>query len=244
MKRRITLTLILTVLVCLLLSVSASAATVKPSTADTASAAEALKAANAEKYGGEMRIEFDGISPTMDIHSSNAISLYTNRWGLHIYDGLLTLDVNGKTYPNIMDLEESADGCTYTLTLRDRHFSNGKKITMDDIEASLRRYVAMNYTTRAGYDKYWNGTTWNIDGDQIIFQTKQYNINFGSILKSVSGSFKIMPKEICEKWAPDWTTGTYDPATDLTWGCTKVNEITDVADVIGNHNVVEMRVSK
>jgi len=200
----------------------------------TLTKAEQLKKDNADKYGGEAVVIFGGQSPTMDMHSSNAGSLYVNRFGLLIWDSLLTQDANGKIYPNIMSLEQSADGCTYTLTLLDRHFSNGKKITMEDIEASLRRYVAMNYTTQSGYDNRFKGTTWKIDGDKLIFQTEEFNINFLPILSNVSGNFKIMPKEICEKWAPDWSTGTYDPATDLTWGCLTVKEINVEADCIGS----------
>ena len=198
------------------------------------SKAEQLKKDNADKYGGEFNVIFGGTSPTMDFHSSNAGSLYVNRFALHIYENLLTADANGKIYPCICDYEVSADGLTYKLTLLDRHFSTGEKIEMEDIEASLRRYVGMNYTTQSGYDKMWKGTTWKIEGDTITFQLASFNINFETVIKSISGSFKIMPKEICEKWAPDWTTGTYDPATDLTWGCTKVNEITDVKDIIGS----------
>ena len=200
----------------------------------TLSKAEQLKKDNADKYGGEMNIIFGGTSPTMDFHSSNAGSLYVNRFALHIYENLLTADANGKFYPCICDYEVSADGLTYKLTLLDRHFSTGEKIEMEDIEASLRRYVAMSYTTQSGYDKIWKGTSWKIEGDTITFQLESFNINFESMIKSISGSFKIMPKEICEKWAPDFTSGTYDPATDLTWGCTKVNEINDVKDIIGS----------
>ena len=200
----------------------------------TLTKAEQLKKDNADKYGGEFNVIFGGTSPTMDFHSSNAGSLYVNRFALHIYENLLTADANGKFYPCICDYEVSADGCTYKLTLQDRHFSTGEKIEMEDIEASLRRYVGMNYTTQSGYDKIFKGTTWKIEGDTITFQMESFNINFETMIKSISGSFKIMPKEICEKWAPDWSTGTYDPATDLTWGCTKVNEITDVKDIIGS----------
>ena len=198
------------------------------------SKAEQLKKDNADKYGGELNVVYGGTSPTMDFHSSNAGSLYTNRFALHIYENLLTADANGKFYPCICDYEVSPDGLTYKLTLRDRHFSTGEKIEMEDIEASFRRYVGMSYTTQSGYDKIFKGTTWKIEGDTMTFQLAGFNINFETMIKSISGSFKIMPKEICEKWAPDWTSGTYDPATDLTWGCTKVNEITDVKDIIGS----------
>ena len=200
----------------------------------TLTKAEQLKKDNADKYGGEMVCLLTGAAPTMDFHSSNAGSLYVNRTLLHVYENLLCADANGKVYPCIMDYTESADGCTITMTLRDRHFSTGEKIEMEDIEASFRRYLAMNFTTQTGYDNYFKGTTWKIEGETMTFQTEKYNIKLMQMLKSVSGSFKIMPKEICEKWAPDWSTGTYDPATDLTWGCTTFKEITDVKDLIGS----------
>ena len=200
----------------------------------TLTKAEQLKKDNADKYGGDMVSTYGGQAPTMDYHSSNAGSLYTNRALLHVQEAMLVNDANGKTYPRICTFEISPDGCTYTLTLTDRHFSTGEKITMDDIEASMRRYVAMSYTTQSGYEKVWKGTTWKIEGDQIIFQTETFNINFKTVLASSSNGIRIMPKEICEKWAPDLTTGTYDPATDFTWGCKTVNEITDINDVIGS----------
>ena len=128
----------------------------------TLTKAEQLKKDNADKYGGEMVAVFTGVSPTMDIHSSNAGSLYTSRFAMYVWESLLALDANGKTYPLICDYEISPDGCTYTLTLKDRHFSNGEKIEMEDIEASLRRYVGMQFTTQSGYDKYFKGTTWKI----------------------------------------------------------------------------------
>ena len=52
-----------------------------------------------------------------------------------MFEGLGVLDANGKFYGQICDLEESADGLTVKCTLRDRCFSNGEKITMEDIKA-------------------------------------------------------------------------------------------------------------
>ena len=198
----------------------------------TLTKSEQLKKDNADKYGGNMISLLTGVCPTMDMHSTNSSSVQCSRWALHVWEHVVVADANGKIYPRICDYEVSPDGLTHTLTLRDRHFSNGKKVTMDDIEASLRRYVAMNYTTQSGFDSRWKGTTWKIEGDTLTFQLETFSINFDNILKNASGGFVIMPKEICEKYAPDWSTGTYDPATDFTWGCT-TKEITEVADVIG-----------
>ena len=216
-------------------STPATPGTTEPTTPaePTLTKAEQLKKDNADKYGGNMISLLTGVCPTMDMHSPQSTSVQHSRWSLHIWEHVVVRDANGKVYPRICDLEISPDGCTFTLTLRDRHFSNGKKVTMEDIEASLRRWVAMNYKTQSSFDGRWLGTTWKIEGDTMTIQTAKYNINFLGLLSNASGGFVIMPKEICEKYAPDWSTGTYDPATDLTWGCTTVKEITEVADVIG-----------
>ena len=197
----------------------------------TLTKAEQLKKDNADKYGGDMVCVLTGVAPTMDIHDALADSMYVSRTMNHVYENMIVLDANGKFYPQIMDYTVSEDGCTITLTMRERYFSNGDKITIDDVVASLRRVVAMNLTTKTSYEKYWKGTTWKVEGDSIIFQTETYNINFLAWLGSPSGTQKIMPKEICEKYA--WTGGTYDPATDLTWGADS-NQINNVDDIIGS----------
>lgn len=51
----------------------------------------------------------------MDIHSSNAGSLYVCCPLNHIYEGIAAIGIHGKCYPMIMDFEESVDGCTITL---------------------------------------------------------------------------------------------------------------------------------
>ncbi len=199
----------------------------------TLTKAEQLKKDNADKYGGEMVYVQSGVSPTMDIHDILADSTYVNRPMNHIYENTVVLDANGKIYPQICDYTTSADGCTITLTMRERYFSNGKKITIDDVVASLQRVVALNLASKTSFEKYWKGTTYKVEGDSIIFTTETYNINFINWLASPVGTQKIMPKEICEKYAPDLTTGTYDPATGLTYGCAS-NQINDVKDIIGS----------
>ena len=200
----------------------------------TLTKAEQLKKDNADKYGGEMVCVMGGVAPTMDVHDSQADSLYVCRYTNYVYENMIVLDANGKFYPQVMDFTTSEDGCTITLTMRERYYSNGDRITIDDVVASMRRVVAMNLTSQSSYEKYWKGTTWKVEGDSIIFTTETYNINFMAWLGSPQGTQKVMPKEICEKYAPDLTSGTYDPATDLTYGCTKVNEINDVKDMIGS----------
>ena len=91
--------------------------------------AEQLKKDNADKYGGEMVCVMGGVAPTMDVHDAKADSLYVCRYTNYVYENMIVLDANGKFYPQVMDFATSADGCTITLTMRERYYSNGDRIT-------------------------------------------------------------------------------------------------------------------
>ena len=163
---------------------------------------------DAEKYGGDLITAESNVSSTMDIHKSGA-STGNLRWMNHVYEPLATLDANGKFYSTICDLEQSDDGLTYVFTLRDRHFSNGKKITMEDIEASLRRVFALAITTEATWNKNFKGSTWTFTEDTLTVTFDELNLNFVSVFCSYGATYRIMPKEICEKYA--FTGGTETP---------------------------------
>ena len=199
----------------------------------TLTKAEQLKKDNADKYGGDMIIGSGGACPTMDPHQDTAGSLYASRPLNHVFESFIMLDANGKFYPQVMDYEFSADGKTMKFTLRDRQFSTGEKITIEDVEASFRRYIAMAYTTQSSYEKSWKGTTVTFEGDTVTFQSADFNINLNMFFGGAS-LLKIMPKEICEKYAPDWTSGTKDEANGLIWGCTVEKEINEPKDLIGS----------
>ena len=196
----------------------------------TLTKAEQLKKDNADKYGGDMIIGSGGACPTMDPHNDNAGSLYATRPLNHVFESFIMLDANGKFYPQVMDYEFSADGKTMKFTLRDRQFSTGEKITMEDVEASFRRFIASYYTTQSGYDKNWKGTTVTFEGDTVTFQSEEFNINLNMFFGGAS-LLKIMPKEICEKYS--WTGGNYDETNGLTWGA-ECKEINDPKDLIGS----------
>ena len=93
---------------------------------------------DAEKYGGDLITAESNVSSTMDPHMGGGTT-GNARWMNHVFETLAVMDADSTIYGEICDFEQSADGLTYTFTLRDRHFSNGKKITMEDIEASIRR---------------------------------------------------------------------------------------------------------
>ena len=59
-----------------------------------------------------------------------------------IFEPLVSFDEQGKIIPWLAEPKESADGTTYTFTLRDGLlFSNGSPVTPDDVVFSLQRHL-------------------------------------------------------------------------------------------------------
>ena len=185
---------------------------------------------DADKYGGDLIIGTGNATNTLDLHY-NTSTLGNLQWSLHVYEGLAVLDANGKVYGLLADYEESADGLKYTYTLKKGvKFSNGDEVTMEDVEASIRRGWAMGITSESGYNKYWSSATVTFTDTQFIVEFPEYNVNYSSSFHSPGSSYRIMPKEICEKYP---VTGGTTGANGITWGGELTNLIGEVEDVIG-----------
>ena len=179
------------------------------------------------RYGGDLVVGSSNPVNTIDTHQTSG-SLGNTRVMIHIYENTCLRDVNGKIYGQVCDYEESADGLTIKLTLRDRQFSNGKKITIDDVEASLRRAIGLQSSD--SYDKSWKNVTMKVEGNTITFTNTELNLNFLNSLCSISGDYKIMPKEICDKYPV--TGGEVQPNGLIRGGTAE--KIGVEADVIGS----------
>lgn len=62
---------------------------------------------------------------------------------VNVFDGLYRIDQDGKIVPDLAtNMSKSADGLTYTFTLRDDvNFQNGEKFTAEDVKFSLDRLL-------------------------------------------------------------------------------------------------------
>ena len=199
-------------------------ATSTPATPDKPS--EPAVDPEAARYGGEFIMCSNNATNTMDPHEG-AGSLGNSRWMIHIYEAVAVTNVAGTIYPEVCNYEESADGLTIKLTVRDgATFSNGKKVTIDDVWASLYRYSGD--TTTATWDKLWKGSSIQKDDKSITITFEKYNVNFASSIRGLS--LAIMPKEICDKYP---VTGGELQSNGLLRGGKIENLITEVADVIG-----------
>ena len=153
---------------------------------------------DAWKYGGDLVWGTGNAWTSFDPHQQSQSSLGNKYMILHYAEGLAVQDVNGKNYPRVCDLEESADGLTVKFTLRERYFSNGEKITIEDVDASIRRAAAL--ATESGFKKVWDGATYKVEGNTITVTMEKFNINFLAAFVNDGSIYQVLPKAICDKY--------------------------------------------
>jgi peptide/nickel transport system substrate-binding protein len=108
--------------------------------------------AQAQKKGGEFVILQQSGVRTLDAISSTEQAV--RNVTMHIYEMLVTRDEGSNPIPDLAaKIEESADGLTYTFTLREGvKFHNGKEMTSEDAKASVERYGRVGFD-RADFNK-------------------------------------------------------------------------------------------
>lgn len=96
--------------------------------------------AHAQKRGGEIVMAQQAQPPTIDGMTTTAQA--TRNIALHIWEMIITRDENANVIGDLATAWTiSPDGLTYTFTLREARFHNGKMMTSADAKASLERYA-------------------------------------------------------------------------------------------------------
>jgi peptide/nickel transport system substrate-binding protein len=103
--------------------------------------------AEAQRRGGDLVFLQQSTPPTLDAITSTEQAV--RNVTMHIFEMLVTRDEGSNPIPDLAaKVEESADGLTYTFTLRQGvKFHNGKEMTSEDAKASVERYG------RIGFDR-------------------------------------------------------------------------------------------
>ncbi|MBL8690496.1 MAG: ABC transporter substrate-binding protein [Rhodospirillaceae bacterium] len=103
--------------------------------------------AHAQKRGGDLVI-LQQTTPT-SLDAITTIEQGSRNVNLHMFEMLIARDEGSNPIPDLASkFEESADGLTYTFTLRQGvKFHNGKEMTSEDAKASVERYA------RIGFDR-------------------------------------------------------------------------------------------
>ena len=94
----------------------------------------------AQKKGGDLVMAQQAQPPTIDGMTTSAQA--TRNICLHIWETLIARDENANVIGDLATgWKISDDGLTYTFTLREARFHNGKMMTSADAKASLERYA-------------------------------------------------------------------------------------------------------
>lgn len=98
------------------------------------------RSAFAQRRGGDIVMAQQAQPPTMDGMTTTAQA--TRNIALHIWEMIVTRDENANVIGDLATAwTVSPDGLTYTFTLREARFHNGKMMTSADAKASLERYA-------------------------------------------------------------------------------------------------------
>jgi peptide/nickel transport system substrate-binding protein len=145
-------------------------------------------------YGGVFNAAVETAPPTLDI----AITLAAAAREATLY-WAETLVAYGEKYeivPLVADSwEASDDGKSYTFTLRDATFSNGKVMTSEDIVASTKRF--MDVTARKS--SFEMVESWEAPDDKtFVFHLSYPTMTLLDALAYPVGSLVAFPKEVIE----------------------------------------------
>ncbi len=144
-----------------------------------------------------MRACVGGEPPTLDVHWTS--STFTRDIGMHMYETLFTFDSNFNVIPELAEsYEASKDGLTHTIKLRKGvQFHNGKEMTAEDVEATLRRWAKISGTGKDLFGRV--DTLSNPDKYTMVFKLKKPFGVFDSSLSLIQQAATIYPKEVVEQ---------------------------------------------
>lgn len=164
-----------------------------------------------DRYGGDLIIATSSVSNTLDPHySAGATANY--QWMQYVYENAICLGADGNYYPQICDFDYADDGLSLTLTVRDYYFSDGSKVTIDDVVASFERAGSVGGSFDTKVMSLVTDT--KIEGDSVTYTFSSVGVTTLTEIADVRGPGYIMPKAIIDKLGEG-------------------NQITDKADVIG-----------
>lgn len=149
------------------------------------------------KTGGTLKVGLQADPAELDPHKTSL----TAAWHVieHMYDGLVSVSPALTPVPALAESWEiSADGITYTFTLRSGvKFHNGRELTADDVKYSLERIVDPATASPAASDFEVIAKVEATDATTAVVTLKNADASF--MAKLMSYAAKIVPQEEVEK---------------------------------------------
>ncbi len=157
---------------------------------------ETPKRENEERYGGDIIVVTGEVTSSMDPHFSGN-SMVNFDWMRNVMEGPLVTGSDGQVYPLVCSYDYAADGLSLKLTVNDYKFSNGEKVTIEDVYYSFER----SKNRPSFVTKFWNFVEdWKLEGDTIVFTFNTINPIILTELGDINCGVYIMPAKICKEY--------------------------------------------
>ena len=154
------------------------------------------------KYGGHINVRITA-SPT-GVDPLKQTGAFKYLYMTAVYEPVLTRDADNNIAPSVCDFTLSEDQLDLKLWVRDGFtFSNGDKVDIYDVEASINRFLNL-YSSGKKYVKPYVGSmaVEQEDGKDILHIVfSSYYEKCLYYLAAYQTWCSVMPKEICEKYA-------------------------------------------
>lgn len=153
------------------------------------------------KYGGHLNVRVANVIQGLDPLKQTGAWRYL--YEMCVFEGPLSRDASNEIVPGVCNFDISDDKLTLKMTVVDgKTFSNGNPVTIEDVEASINRFL----------ERYSNGTkkvkpfveSMTVDGDTLTIKFTQYNTTCYRYLASYQTWCAVMPKDICEKYSQNY----------------------------------------
>ncbi len=173
-------------------------------TGQTDGQADSTAASDEPVYGGTLVVALEsepsGLDPVFE--GSDPVQVPAR----HIFETVLSQDTEGNVYPGVCTYELSDDGLTLTLTLRDGiKFHDGTDCTVEDVKASLERFLALAPNADYLADAL-EGMT--VDGSSLILKLKQPAPMVPIVLSYEDQGPYVMKADICKSAGENKITDT------------------------------------
>ena len=170
-------------------------------TADEVAAADTT--AEDSRYGGTMKLNFNGATSSLDPAMFDTNQNYVP--GYHIYESPVQVADDGSVWASVCTYELSDDGLQLTLTVRDGVlFQNGDTVDINDVVASIDRFLAFSSNGQTNFGDYITDTT-------VAENSVTYTLSAAAPLAlltigELKGGCKVMPAEIAEAHMDSYIT--------------------------------------
>ena len=156
-----------------------------------------------EKYGGTMRLNFNGATNSLD-----PAQFFTNQNyvpGYHIYESPVQVADDGSVWPGVCEYELSEDGLQLTLTVRENvKFHNGDTVDINDVVASIDRFLVYSSTGQANFGDYITNT--EVNGSSVVYTFSAVAPIALLSIGELKGGCKVMPAEIAQAHMDSYIT--------------------------------------